>query len=208
MPVHEHPQPLHHVRPHDFRISHEPIAESRIVASDAAHETGLPPNVLACDQGGHDMTAADAVITQSGSPDAIPFPMLTMSGSTPECSIANIRPVRPMPDCTSSTMSRIPCCRVRSRSRCRNVWRNDVAALALYWLDDQRRHFVRRHEVHEKLLLDEVETLGGAGIRSCVDRTAVTVGVWRVIRPRNHRRKAFALDHLACRRRKEPIERP
>ena len=89
-----------------------------------------------------------------------------------------------------------------------HVWRNDVAALALYWLDDQRRHFVRRHEVHEKLLLDEVETLGGAGIRSRVDRTAVTVGVWRVIRPRDHRRKALALDHLACRRRKRAHRTP
>ena len=31
------------------------------------------------------------------------------SGSTPECSIANILPVRPKPVCTSSATSTIPC---------------------------------------------------------------------------------------------------
>jgi Na+/H+-dicarboxylate symporter len=45
-----------------------------------------------------------------GIPEAIPLATQTMSGSTPKCSIANIFPVRPMPDCTSSTISSMPCC--------------------------------------------------------------------------------------------------
>ena len=53
---------------------------SLIVASDAAHDTGLPPNVLACVPGGHDMISDRAVATPSGSPDAIPFAIVTTSG--------------------------------------------------------------------------------------------------------------------------------
>ena len=80
----------------------------------------------------------------------MPFAIATMSGSTPECSIANIFPVRPMPDCTSSTTSRMPCFVVSSRSRCRNAsGGDDVAALALDRLDDDGRDFVGRDEVHE-----------------------------------------------------------
>ena len=37
-----------------------------------------------------------------------------------------------------------------------DVRRHDVAALALDRLDDDRRDFVGRDEVHEQLLLDEV----------------------------------------------------
>src|SRR5262245_62810115 len=76
-----------------------------------------------------------------------------------------------------------------------HVWRNDVAALALDWLDDQRRHLVRRNEMHEELLLDEVETLGGAGIRSRVDWAAVAVGV----RSEEHTSELQSLRHLVCR---------
>ena len=63
-----------------------------IVASDAAHDTGLPPNVLACVPGGHEITSDRAVATPSGSPDAMPFAIVTTSGCTPVCSIANILP--------------------------------------------------------------------------------------------------------------------
>ena len=47
--------------------------------------------------------------------------MTTMSGSTSQWRTANISPVRPKPVWTSSAMSRIPCWRVISRSRGRNV---------------------------------------------------------------------------------------
>jgi hypothetical protein len=88
-----------------------------MVARAAAHETGLPPNVLAWAPGGHDMISARAVHTPSGMPDAMPFAVATTSGSTPKCSIANILPVRPMPDCTSSATSTIPYVVAISRSR-------------------------------------------------------------------------------------------
>jgi len=48
------------------------------------------------------------VITPSGNPEAMPLAIVTTSGVTPVCSMANILPVRPMPDCTSSTMSSMP----------------------------------------------------------------------------------------------------
>ena len=93
-----------------------------MVASAAAHDTGLPPNVLACDPGGHAPIRVDgAVVTPSGSPDAIPFAIVMMSGATRACSIANIFPVRPMPDCTSSTISWMPCCVAIARSRSRKL---------------------------------------------------------------------------------------
>ena len=140
---------------------------SLIVASAAAHDTGLPPNVLACAPGGHVISSARASATPSGSPDAMPLAMAIDVGLDAACARSRTScPVRPMPDCTSSTTSRMPCSVVSSRSRCRNsVGRDDVAAFALDRLDDDRRHFVGRHQVHEQLVLDEVEALGGAALR-------------------------------------------
>ncbi len=63
------------------------------------------------------MTSARAQHTPSGMPEAMPLAVAMMSGSTPKCSIANIFPVRPMPDCTSSATSSIPCFFVSARSR-------------------------------------------------------------------------------------------
>ena len=93
---------------------------SVIVASAAAHATGLPPNVLACAPGGHAISPPRATATPSGRPEAMPFAIAMMSGSTSQYSIANIFPDRPIPDCTSSATSKIPCLVVSSRSRCRN----------------------------------------------------------------------------------------
>jgi hypothetical protein len=60
-------------------------------------------------------------VTLSGSPDAIPFAMFTTSAFRPKCSEANMRPVRPIPDCTSSTTRTMPCCDAISRSPWRNA---------------------------------------------------------------------------------------
>ena len=63
-----------------------------------------------------------------------------MSGSTPACSIAHQRPVRPMPDWISSAISRMPCSSHSSRRPCRNRRRGrEVPALALDRLDDDGR---------------------------------------------------------------------
>jgi len=43
-----------------------------------------------------------------GMPLAMPLAMQTMSGCTPECSMAHHLPVRPIPLCTSSATSRMP----------------------------------------------------------------------------------------------------
>ena len=64
-----------------FRISSR--FRRPMVAIAAAHDTGLPPKVLACAPGGHDITSARARQTPSGMPEAIPFAQATMSGCTP-----------------------------------------------------------------------------------------------------------------------------
>ena len=79
-----------------------------MVASAAAMQTGLPPNVEACEPGTQSMISAFAMMMPSGMPLAIPLAMQTMSGSTPVCSMAHHLPVRPAPDCTSSATSRMP----------------------------------------------------------------------------------------------------
>ena len=63
------------------------------------------------------ITSALAIIAPIGIPDAIPFAVRRMSGSTSQCWIAHIFPVRPAPDWTSSAMSRIPWRSHSSRSR-------------------------------------------------------------------------------------------
>ena len=55
-----------------------------------------------------------------GKPEPRPFASVMMSGMTPKCSAANILPVRPMPDCTSSKISRMPCRSHSARKPCRN----------------------------------------------------------------------------------------
>ena len=69
-----------------------------IVASAAAIDTGLPPNVDACDPGAQSIISARVMQMPSGIPLAMPLAMHTMSGSTPESSMAHHFPVRPQPD--------------------------------------------------------------------------------------------------------------
>ena len=183
------------------------------VARAAAHDTGLPPNVLACAPGGHVMTSARAAVTPRGSPDATPFAMLTMSAFRPKCSEANIRPVRPMPrlhlvdDHQHAVLARQ---RLQARVELRR--RHEVAALALDRLDDDGRHLVGRDEVHEDLLLEEAETLGLARVGPQTDRAAVAVGVRRVKHPGCGRAEALALHGPAGGQRKRAqraaVERP
>ena len=108
-----------------------------------------------------------AVATPSGSPDAMPFAIVddvrlrrrsARSRTSSRCG--------PCPTALRRRSSSMPCCVVSSRSRWWNdVRRHDVAALALDRLDDDRRDFVGRHEVHEQLLLDEAQALGRARLR-------------------------------------------
>ncbi len=95
-----------------------------IVASAAAKHTGFPPNVVPCAPGPQRITLSLAMIAPSGMPLAMPFAEHRMSGSIPACSLAHHFAVRPMPDCTSSTMNMIPCWR---QIRC-NSWRKNFGA--------------------------------------------------------------------------------
>ncbi len=87
-----------------------------MVASAAAIETGFPPNVEACEPGAQSIISARVMHTPSGMPLAMPFAMQTMSGSTPDSSMAHHFPVRPQPHCTSSTTSKMPCLSQMARS--------------------------------------------------------------------------------------------
>ena len=53
----------------------------------------------------------------SGNPDAMPLATHKISGTTFQCSQANILPVRPMPVCTSSATNRMPCWSQMRRKR-------------------------------------------------------------------------------------------
>ena len=120
-----------------------------------------------------------ARIPDSGSPDAMPLAMTRMSGSTSQCRTANISPVRPKPVWTSSAISRMPCCRVISRSRGRNPGRrHDVAALAEDRFDDDRRHPVRVDELVEGQVELGLPVAGAGigGVRTAGSAVAVRVG--------------------------------
>ena len=79
------------------------------MANAAAQLTGLPPKVEPCAPADHVIRCSRAIIAPIGIPEARPLAVRITSGSTPQCWMAHIRPVRPMPLCTSSATSRIPC---------------------------------------------------------------------------------------------------
>ena len=74
-----------------------------------------------------------------GRPFASPFASTSASGATPSCSQAKKLPVRPVPHCTSSKMSKAPCSSASTRAAARNSalagW---IPALALHGLDQDR----------------------------------------------------------------------
>ena len=80
----------------------------------------------------------------------------TMSGSSPQCSSARKRPVRPMPVCTSSHTNSVAARRGTARCARRQVaGRRQVDALALDRLDDQRGHVAARELALERVLVAE-----------------------------------------------------
>ena len=174
-----------------------------MVASAAATATGFPPKVEACAPGGQFMISARAIMALSGNPLAMPLAVVKISGATPKCSAAHILPVRPMPHCTSSKISRMPWRSARRRSSSKeNLGRNHIAALALDRLHDDGRHFLGRKNGPEQLVLDEANAAYGVIFRADAFRPAIRIGKLRVVHARNQRSKAFALDHLAAGERK------
>jgi len=63
------------------------------------------------------MISALPMTPDSGTPPATLLAMVIRSGSTPLCSMANMRPVRPKPDWISSAISTMPWVSQRLRSR-------------------------------------------------------------------------------------------
>ena len=80
-----------------------------IVASEAAMETGEPPKVEICANRACSAMSLRARVRPMGCPLAIPFALVRMSGSTPNCSMPHhLPPVRPQAVCTSSAMNSPP----------------------------------------------------------------------------------------------------
>ena len=77
-------------------------------ASAAAHASGFPPKVEPCRPVSNAPTRLPINTAPMGNPPARDFAMHSRSGCTPECSQAKMRPVRPMPVCTSSMISSAP----------------------------------------------------------------------------------------------------
>ena len=78
-------------------------------ASPAAQLTGLPPKVLPCEPGVNSPAALpNPMQAPIGRPPPSPLARVRTSGTTPAAMLANHCPVRPMPDCTSSSTSSAP----------------------------------------------------------------------------------------------------
>ncbi len=79
------------------------------VASTAAIEMGLPPNVESERPVNAFATSSVAIVAPTGNPLAIDFANVMISGSTPQCSMPHhLSPVRPQPVCTSSQIKTAP----------------------------------------------------------------------------------------------------
>jgi hypothetical protein len=74
-----------------------------------------------------------------------------------------------------------------------------VPALSLNRLDENRRDFVGSDQVHEQLVLDEVEALRAARLRRQAGRTPVALGIRRVIDARHERTEATPLHRFTGR---------
>ena len=125
--------------------------------------------MLACAPGGHDMTSARAVVTPSGRPDATPLADGDDVGLDAEmldaehlagAAHAGLHFVADQQDAVLSASARAAAGGTAAR-------RDDVAALALDRLDDDRRDFVGRDEVHEHLLLDDSPGTRPAQLSGC-----------------------------------------
>ena len=151
---------------------------SLIVASAAAHDTGLPPNVLACEPGGQSITSASRgghAERQSGRDTlgdrhdvGLDAKMLDRK-HLPGPAHARLHFVGNQQDAVLLRNLAQPLMKLRLR--------HDIAALALDRLDDHAGHFLRRDEVHEDLMLEKVEALRLAGLRLQADRTAIAIAV-------------------------------
>ena len=161
-------------------------------ASPAAHASGEPAKVPPRPPGpGASMISALPVTADSGTPPATLLAMVIRSGSTPACSIANMRPVRPKPDWISSAIKHDAMGVTQRAQAPQQLGRRRIeAAFAEHRLDDDRRH-PRRVDVGLEQLLERAQRI--------LDRHAV-VGhrEGQVVDLRQHRPEAGLVRlHLA-----------
>ena len=91
-----------------------------MAADPAARLTASPMNVEVCVPGDQwAMNAARPTTADRASPPPMPLPTVIRSGTTPQCSAAQVRPVRPNPHWTSSKMRTAPWRSHSSRSPAR-----------------------------------------------------------------------------------------
>ncbi|MNP65474.1 hypothetical protein D3C76_1610640 [compost metagenome] len=92
-----------------------------MLVSATAADNELAAKVLGIDPSGIAAARSERMIRPAiGKSLPMPLPKVSMSGFTPECSTAHILPVRPAPDCTSSTISSAPLRSQALRNSCRN----------------------------------------------------------------------------------------
>ena len=136
------------------------------VTSAAAQATGFPPKVEACAPGGQVIRSERATVAPSGRPLAMPFATAKMSGTASKCSAAHILPVRPMPDCTSSKISRMPFVARHARQFVEEfLRRHDVAAFALDRLHHDRGGLLGGRDGLEQRVFDVLDAFHRAAIR-------------------------------------------
>ena len=140
------PDPASACSPRAAALSTSPPSSRSIVARAAAQATGLPPYVEPCAPGAPrlEQVGPGDHRRRAASRWRSPWPVRRMSGLTPHCSIAHIVPVRPAPDWISSAIEQDPVLVAdRAEALEEAVLGDDVAALALDRLDDDRRDLVR-----------------------------------------------------------------
>ena len=118
-------------------------------------QIGLPPKVLACEPGTQSMMSAFVMQMPSGIPDAMPLAMQTMSGSTPECSMAHHFPVRAGAGLDLVGDQQDAMAVADAADLLQEVGRgDDIAAFALDGLDEDGGDFFGRQDGLEELLFD------------------------------------------------------
>src|SRR5579872_1862419 len=152
-----------------------------MVASAASMQTGLPPNVEACDPGTQSMMEARVMVIPSGIPEAIPLAMVTMSGSTLHF-IGNQQ--------DAVTVTDPPQLRHELRGR------RNITAFTLDGLDENRSAFFRRHDGLEYLVFNEPGAIQRELRLGHAFRAAVHVRERNMRHARHQREKAAALLHL------------
>ena len=170
-----------------------------MVANEAATQTGLPPNVEACEPGFQSMISARATVAPKGMPLAMPFARVMMSGSRVEvlgrehssgAAHSGLHFVE-------NEQNLVLCCEslqfVDEFSR-----RDNVSAFTLDRFEKNGSDlFGRNHLPHDRIF-QIADTLDGATIRRSSERATITVRIGRMMHAWYKWKESFLLDMLAA----------